>query len=109
MLRDSLLRHPICSLLRSPELDHWIACGRELDFAAGETIFQEASCGDWAYVLIEGRVRVLRLDDQNGEVSLAMLHPGELFGEYALVQPYQNTATCRAAVPSRLLRLPLSL
>src|SRR5204863_4750801 len=34
--------------------------------------------------------------------------PGDLFGEYALLPPGRNTATCRTAAPSRLLRLPLA-
>jgi CRP-like cAMP-binding protein len=37
-----------------------------------------------------------------------MLQPGDLFGEYALLPPGDNTATCRTAAPSRLLRLPLA-
>src|SRR5262249_19586141 len=41
------------------------------------------------------------------ELSLGMLLPGDVFGEYALLPPGNNTATCRTAAPSRLLRLPL--
>jgi CRP-like cAMP-binding protein len=37
-----------------------------------------------------------------------MLLPGDAFGEYALLPPGNNTATCRTAAPSRLLRLPLA-
>src|SRR5262249_11757264 len=37
-----------------------------------------------------------------------MLLPGDAFGEYALLPPGNNTATCRTAAPSRLLRLPLT-
>ena len=37
-----------------------------------------------------------------------MLQPGDVFGEYALLPPGRNTATCRTAAPSRLLRLPLA-
>ena len=37
-----------------------------------------------------------------------MLLPGDVFGEYALLAPGNNTATCRTAAPSRLLRLPLA-
>jgi CRP-like cAMP-binding protein len=37
-----------------------------------------------------------------------MLLPGDVFGEYALLAPGNNTATCRTAAPSWLLRLALA-
>ena len=41
------------------------------------------------------------------QIGLGVFGPGEVFGEYALLPPHLNTATCRAARPGRLLRLPL--
>ena len=69
------------------------------------TIFQENTPGAWVYLVVSGRVRIVR---QLGarEITLGMLQPGDLFGEYALLPPGHNTATCRSAAPSRLLRLP---
>ena len=108
MLRDSLLRYPLFALLNSPELDAWAAAGQEVTFETGETIFQAGTAGLWAYVVLDGRVRVLR-PGNNREFSLGWYGPGEVFGEYALVPPGENSATCRASSPCRLLRLPLKI
>jgi len=42
------------------------------------------------------------------EITLGTLLPGDVFGEYALLPPGRNTATCRTSAPSRLLCLPLA-
>jgi CRP-like cAMP-binding protein len=105
--RDALLRYPLFALLDSGRLDAWLSAARETAFATGETVFQAGTPGLWAYLVLDGRVRVFRTGENGREVSLGTLGPDELFGEYALVPPGYNTATCRAAAPSRLLHLPL--
>jgi CRP-like cAMP-binding protein/predicted double-glycine peptidase len=107
MSRD-LLRYPLFNLLSPAALEGWWAAGQEASFATGETIFQEGSRGEWAYLVLDGRVRVLKRSAKGREVPLGALNPGELFGEYALLPPHQNTATCRAAAPTELVRLPLA-
>ncbi len=78
-----------------------------MQFGPGETIFQEGSTGIWAYLVLVGRVRILRRSTAGREISLGTVGPGEVFGEYALLAPHRNTASCRAAAPSRLLQLSL--
>jgi len=107
MPRTLLRRYPLLSLLPPDQLDGWLSSGLEVGVASGETIFQEGLPGDWAYLVLDGRVRVLRRSEQGKEVSLGLLEKGELFGDYALVRPYTNTATCRSGSPSKLLGLPL--
>jgi CRP-like cAMP-binding protein len=107
MTRKLLTRYPLFRLLSAPQLDDWIAAGQEIACATGETIFQENTPGAWVYLVRAGRVRILR-ESSGRELTLGMLGPGEIFGEYALLPPGRNTATCRSAVPSRLLRLPLA-
>jgi CRP-like cAMP-binding protein len=102
-----LKRYPLFALLESHPFDHWIAAGQDVAADTGETLLQVGTEGAWAYLLLEGQVRVVRPSSRGGEVSLGKLGPGDLFGEYALLPPGRNTATCRAAEPSRLLRLPL--
>ncbi len=57
--------------------------------------------------MLDGRVRVLRRSPGGREINLGQFGPGELFGEYALLPPHRNTATCRATGAARLLALPL--
>ncbi len=104
---DCLRRYPLFDLLTPAQLGAWLKRGQELTAATGETLFQEGSAGTWAYLVLDGRVRVLRRAPGGREISLGQFGPGEVFGEYALLPPHRNTATCRAAGPARLLALPL--
>jgi CRP-like cAMP-binding protein/predicted double-glycine peptidase len=105
---ELLRRYPLLQMLPPAQVQDWVAAGQLATFSVGETIFQENSPGDWAYLVLDGRVRVLRRSASERDVSLGMLGPGELFGEYALLEPYLNTASCRAGAACRLLRLPLA-
>jgi CRP-like cAMP-binding protein len=102
-----LTRYPLLRILPPEPFDAWLAAGQDVDSPSGVTIFQENTDGTWVYLIREGRVRILR---QSGarEVTLGMLQAGDLFGEYALLPPGRNTATCRTAAPSQLRRLPLA-
>jgi CRP-like cAMP-binding protein len=106
MPRKLLARYPLFRLLTSQQFDDWLAAGQDIDTASGVTIFQENTAAAWIYLVRQGRVRILRESGQR-EVTLGMLQPGDVFGEYALLPPGQNTATCRTAASSVLLRLPL--
>jgi len=107
MTEKLLTRYPLFRLLSPRQLGDWLAAGQEIDCPAGFTLFQENTPGAWVHLIRAGRVRVLRHSGRR-EISLGMLAPGEVFGEYALLPPGNNTATCRTAAPSQLLRLPLA-
>jgi CRP-like cAMP-binding protein len=102
-----LARYPLFALLGRQGLEAWTACGRVQPAQAGETIFEAGTPGTWAFLVLEGQVRVLRSSRPERDFSLGLFGPGEVFGEYALLPPHLNTATCRAARPGRLPRLPL--
>jgi CRP-like cAMP-binding protein len=102
-----LARYPLFRLLSPRQFHDWLAAGQEIDCPSGFTLFQENTPGAWVHLVLGGRVRIVRQSGRR-EVSLGMLLPGDVFGEYALLAPSNNTATCRTAAPSRLLRLPLT-
>lgn len=102
-----LARYPLLGILPAPVFAEWYASGQNFACAAGTTLLQENTPGAWLYLVREGRVRILR-ESGAREVTLGILRPGDLFGEYALLPPGRNTATCRTAAPTRLFRLPLT-
>ncbi len=65
-------------------------------FRAGELIVREGDKGDCAYMIVAGRCRAFRTTDA-GEESLAVMEPGEAFGEMALLL-YEPRAASVVAV-----------
>lgn len=72
--------------------------------AAGELVFRAGTPGDCAYVIEEGCVEVLR-EEADGSQRVAVLAQGALFGEVALLDRQPRTATVRALLPTRLVRI----
>jgi CRP-like cAMP-binding protein len=105
--RDLLRRYPLLAVLGPHRLDAWLACGREVTAAVGDTLFQAGTPGQDVYLVRQGAVRVLRPNKAGRDLSLGQFRPGDLFGEYALVPPGLNVSTCRVSSAGRLLRLPL--
>ncbi len=65
-------------------------------FSAGELIVQEGHKGDAAYMIIAGHCRAYRTVDGREE-TLAVMGPGETFGEMALILFEPRAATVVAA------------
>ena len=66
----------------------------------GEEIFHEGDVADALYVVVEGRVRVLKAGS-----TVAELGEREVFGEMALLDPAPRSATVQAVADSVLLRI----
>jgi hypothetical protein len=71
-------------------------------YRQGETIFHEGEKGDNMYVIQSGTVDVVRRGNE-GEVRLAELGPGEIFGEMAMFGRNIRSATVRAAGEVRVM------
>ena len=61
----------------------------------GEIIVRQGEAGDCMYVIQSGEVEVLRRDN-NQEYCLATLRAGDFFGEMALFEREERSATVRA-------------
>lgn len=71
-------------------------------FGAGEVIFHEREKANYAYVIESGRVEISTLVDAEHKV-LAMLGPGEMFGEMAALDGTERSATATAVVETELM------
>lgn len=74
--------------------------------APGTKIFQHGDPGDKLYLILEGRVRISREVPGMGEEALAVLGPGEVFGEMALLDDSPRSADARVHERCRLLAIP---
>lgn len=110
-VRDEAFRHK-ASFLRSVFLfkdlrnrDIALITGRlmEKSYAAGEVIFQEGDVGRACFVVAEGCVELFRQDPESGkEDPVAVVEPGDFFGEMVLLDELPRSATARAMSPCRL-------
>jgi EAL domain-containing protein (putative c-di-GMP-specific phosphodiesterase class I) len=75
--------------------------GNRQSAGAGQVIFAEGEIGDSAYLIESGTVEI-SVSRPTGQVILARLHAGELFGEMALIDDGVRSATARAVEPTAL-------
>jgi len=68
----------------------------------GEVLFKEGDAADLMYVILEGRVRISRGEGENDHI-LAVLAPGEIFGEMALITNHPRSATAVAMETAELI------
>lgn len=79
--------------------------GRRRRFGRNEVIFHEGDPGDTLHVLLKGQVAV-RVTTPLGDVAmLRVLHPGQVFGEFALIDAAPRTATIVALSSTETLSL----
>jgi CRP-like cAMP-binding protein len=73
---------------------------------AGQFIFREGDPGNEMFIIETGAIEILRAT--RGEQPLAVLEPGDFFGEMAVLEDQPRFASARAKEASRLLRVDRS-
>ncbi|MEY4323809.1 MAG: hypothetical protein RL410_1590 [Actinomycetota bacterium] len=71
----------------------------------GEVIFREHDLGDRLYVIMSGKVTLGQKAADGRETLIAVLGPGEMFGELSLFDPGERTATAIALTDATVLGL----
>jgi len=71
----------------------------------GDVLFNEGDQGDKLYVIAEGKIKLGRTSADGRENLLAILGPGEMFGELSLFDPGPRTATATAIAETQILGL----
>ena len=63
---------------------------REQHFIAGETIMQDDDESSGIHLILEGRVKLTRMTRLGDDFRLALLHPGDFFGEISIIDGRPN-------------------
>jgi CRP/FNR family transcriptional regulator len=71
----------------------------------GHVVFSEGDTGDRLFVVLDGKVKISRAALDGRENLLAVLGPGEMFGELSLFDPGSRTATATAITECTLASL----
>jgi CRP-like cAMP-binding protein len=76
-----------------------------LELQPGSAAFREGENGRDMFVLLDGEMEVLKHSKRNLEARVAILGPGDWFGEMSILDVMPRSATVRALAPARLLRI----
>ncbi|HEY6677224.1 MAG TPA: Crp/Fnr family transcriptional regulator [Terrimicrobium sp.] len=79
-----------------------VARGRIRTVNAGETIFAIGSPGDQMMALLRGTIRISVPSSEGKELLLAIIQPGEVFGELAVLDGKERSADAIAENPCTL-------
>jgi len=102
---QSLARIPIFKRLEPHELEHLAEDVDQVNYTAGQTIFNEHDLGDGLYVVETGSVRIWVMDADVNEVTLAELKPGDFFGELAVLDRGERSSSATALTDTHLHKL----
>ncbi len=101
MLRET----PLFSSLDEEATGSLRASMTETELERGEVLFNEGDSGDRLYVVLDGKIKLGRTSGDGRENLLAVLGPGQMFGELSLFDPGPRSATATAVTDSRLVSL----
>ncbi len=103
MKRDALLASPFFQKMLPHELDELIATSSERRTSRGTVIFTKGDPGTSMMVVLAGQVRVGSISRDGREVTLNVIGPGEIFGEFALLDGKPRSADAVASDDTRLM------
>jgi CRP/FNR family transcriptional regulator len=76
--------------------------GFNRQYEDNEIVFLEHEPGDELYIIQKGKIKITKIVDNN-EVMLAMLKPGDIFGEMAILENKPRSATVLSSGDSVML------
>jgi CRP/FNR family transcriptional regulator/CRP/FNR family cyclic AMP-dependent transcriptional regulator len=74
-------------------------------FDAGQIVFHMGDPGGLLYIITSGKVKITHANPDGQEALLAILGPGDYFGELALLDDSPRSATAEALEPAEMLTL----
>lgn len=93
---DLLKKIHLFANLTEQELEKILRLCVKQTFARGTTIFKDGDPGDRCYIVLSGAVRISKFIPNIGEEALAVLKPGDYFGEMALIDNSPRSANAIA-------------
>ena len=105
MDNDVLRQAPLFSSLDDEAAASLRSSMSETRIGRGDVLFHEGDSGDRLYVVTDGKIKLGRTSADGRENLLAILGPGQMFGELSLFDPGPRSATATAVTPCTLMSL----
>jgi CRP-like cAMP-binding protein len=74
-----------------------------VEVSPGATLFKEGDDGRAMYVVLRGEIEVCKRSHRGTDARVALLGPGDWFGEMSIVDVQPRSASIRALAPASLL------
>jgi CRP-like cAMP-binding protein len=92
--------------IKKRDLIHILENLQERTYLKGETVFTQGDIGRALFIVFSGKITLSRLNQDTGKSELiAEVHPGEFFGEMALLEEMPRTATVCALEETQVFML----
>lgn len=83
------------------------AAGHERDLVRGDVLFNEGDAPDALYLVTRGRIAIAMSSPiDRRESVVALMEPGDLFGDMGMLDDGPRSALARALEPSAVLQIP---
>jgi CRP/FNR family cyclic AMP-dependent transcriptional regulator len=102
---DFLRNVPIFADLEDKELQRIAKLGTRQKYKKGNIVVLEKESGAALFVIVSGKVKVVRTDEEGREVILSMFGPGEFFGEMSLLDGLARSASVVAIAKAELFMI----
>lgn len=102
---DALSRIHMFSGLTRRSIERLAAIATEESYSLGTILFRAGDPGDKLYMILDGRIRISREVPGLGEEALAVLGPGDYFGEMGMVDDAPRSADARVHERVKLLSI----
>ncbi|MBD3344992.1 MAG: cyclic nucleotide-binding domain-containing protein [Chitinivibrionales bacterium] len=100
-----LKKTPLFSSIRTHDIGAVASIAEELKFRPDDEIVSENDVGDSLFLIKKGSVRIVKKVDEASSIDLAELSVGECFGDMAVFDAEQRSASVRANTECTLLRI----
>ena len=94
--------HPVFGALEPAQLEQLVSYARTRRVAAGTTLFSKGDPGTELFAVSAGTVKISVPAPDGREAMFNLLHPGEIFGEIALLDGRPRTADAMAMTDCEL-------
>ncbi len=104
--RQLLKQTTLFSLLDEATLNEVLDELSVIEIRRGTDLFLENDAADALYVVVEGRIAIIKSFVDRKDSMVALIEPGDLFGEMGLFEDQLRSASSRAVENSTLIEVP---
>ena len=105
-LEEAIREFSLLAALPATDQERLLEGMSPLSLPAGSLIIHQGDAPDAMYLLLEGRMKVFLANEEGRELILDFLEVGDAFGELALLDDEERSASVITVTPVRLALLP---